>query len=144
MPYHRMTDVQVRSFLAAEPARPAILSSVRKDGRAHAAPVWYALDRDQVCFNTAVDTVKGRILRRTGYAVLTVQDDRPPFSYLTVEGPVELVDDLDEVRRWATTIGGRYMGADRAEELGARNGVPGELVVRVTIAKAYGVLDVAD
>ena len=72
-----------------------------------------------MCFNTAVDTVKGRILRRTGYAVLTVQDDRPPFSYLTVEGPVELVDDLDEVRRWATTIGGRYMGADRAEELGA-------------------------
>lgn len=144
VPYTRMSDDQVRAFLSSEPARPAVLSGVRKDGRAHAAPVWYALDGDQVCFNTAVDTVKGRILRRTRYAVLTVQDDRPPFSYLTVEGPVELVDDLDEVRRWATTIGGRYMGADRAEELGARNGVPGELVVRVTIAKAYGVLDVAD
>jgi hypothetical protein len=32
----------------------------------------------------------------------------------------------------ATRIGARYMGEDRAEEFGARNGVPGELLVEVT------------
>ena len=32
---------------------------------------------------------------------------------------------------WAAVIGGRYMGAERAEEYGRRNGVPGELLVRV-------------
>ena len=41
-------------------------------------------------------------------------------------------DDLDDVRHWAGVIGGRYMGADRADEYGERNGVPGELLVRLT------------
>jgi hypothetical protein len=41
-------------------------------------------------------------------------------------------------------IGGRYMGDDRAEEYGARNGVPGELLVRLTPEKVLGVFDVAE
>jgi len=44
-------------------------------------------------------------------------------------------DDLGQVRAATTRIGGRYMGADRAAEFGARNGVPGELLVRVTPAR---------
>jgi len=144
MAYDRMIPDQVRAFLTSEPARPAILSTVRRDGRPHAAPIWYIADGDDVLFTTGADTVKGRNLRRTGHAVLTVQDDRPPFTYLTIEGPVELIDDLDDVRRWAAAIGGRYMGADRAEEFGARNGVPGELLVRMSVDHAYGVIDVAD
>jgi hypothetical protein len=36
------------------------------------------------------------------------------------------------------------MGADRADEYGARNGVPGELVVRVTPTKVLAVRDLAD
>lgn len=42
----------------------------------------------------------------------------------------------------ATAIGARYMGADRAEEFGRRNGVPGELVVRVRPVKVIADLDV--
>ena len=60
---------------------------------------------------------------------MCVDDERPPFSFVVVEGVVEMDDDREEVRRWATRIGGRYMGAERAEEYGARNGVAGELVV---------------
>jgi len=36
------------------------------------------------------------------------------------------------------------MGADRAEEYGRRNGVPGELVVRVKPTKVIAAFDVAD
>jgi hypothetical protein len=36
------------------------------------------------------------------------------------------------------------MGEDRAQEFGARNGVPGELLVRVTIDKALAQKGVAD
>lgn len=131
--------------MAGDPARPAILSTTRKNGQPHAAPIWYDLDDDgTVCFNTGSETVKGRTLARTGWGALTVQDDRPPFSYVTVSGPVELIDDLDEVRAWAARIGGRYMGADQADAYGARNGVPGELLVRLTIQKHAGELNVAD
>ena len=32
---------------------------------------------------------------------------------------------------WATELGGRYMGAEQAEQFGRRNAVPGELLVRL-------------
>jgi hypothetical protein len=48
------------------------------------------------------------------------------------------------VRRVATLLGGRYMGADRAAEFGARNGVPGELVIRVRPERTIAQADIAD
>ena len=95
-------------------------------------------------FTTGADTVKGRNLGRDPRLTLCVQDDRPPFSFVVVEGTAELLDDLAHVAQWAARIGGRYMGAARAEEYGRRNGVPGELVVRVTPSKVVAVRDVAD
>ena len=145
MGYHPMTESELRAFLLAEPARPAILATTRKDGRPHAAPVWYAVDDDgTLVFTTGDNTVKGRNLARTPVAVLTVQDDGAPYSFAMLEGTVTLDDDLAAVRHWATVIGGRYMGADRAQEYGARNGVPGELVVRFTVTKAVTAADVAN
>nr|WP_242417987.1 hypothetical protein [Frankia sp. CpI1-P] len=55
-----------------------------------------------------------------------------------------LSEDVAEVRRWATRIAARYMGADRAEEYGARNGVPGELLVRLSPTQVVALADVAD
>ena len=40
-------------------------------------------------------------------------------------------------------VGGRYMGADRAQEFGARNGVPGELLVRLRAEMVVAMRDVA-
>ena len=62
-------------------------------------------------------------------------DERPPLSFLTVAGTAEISEDPAEMLRWATRIGGRYLGADRAEEYGRRNAVPPEMVVRVTPAR---------
>lgn len=44
----------------------------------------------------------------------------------------------------ATRTGARYMGADRADEFGWRNAVPGELVVRIRPTKVNSAFDVAD
>ena len=51
---------------------------------------------------------------------------------------------LDDVGRWAARIGGRYMGEDRAEEFGRRNGVPGELLVRLRPTSVLALRDLAD
>jgi len=75
---------------------------------------------------------------------MCIDDDRPPFSFVAVEGVAELAEDLAGVRRWATIIGGRYMGAEQAERFGARNGVPGELLVRVRPRRVTALRDVAD
>ena len=127
------------------PVRAATLATTRKDCRPHVAPIWYDIDDDgTIVFTTGATTVKGRAVQRDGRVALCVQDDQPPFSFVTVEGRATCSDELDEVRAWATRIGGRYMGTDRAEEFGARNGVPGELMVRVTPERVVGARDVAD
>ncbi len=140
-----MNDQEVRAFLSALPARTGKLATVRADGRPHVAPVWFDVDDDgSLVFNTGRATVKGRNLTRDPRASLCVDDQRPPFSFVVVEGVVEISDDLEEVRRWAARIGGRYMGADRAEEYGARNGVAGELVVRLRPEHVVSSADLAD
>jgi PPOX class probable F420-dependent enzyme len=86
-------------------------------------------------FNTGRTTVKGRNLARDGRVALCVDDDRPPFDFVVLQGRARISEDLGEVRHWAARIGARYMGEERAEEFGERNGVPGELLVRVAIDK---------
>ena len=140
-----MNGEEVRAFLTALPPRTGKLASVRADGRPHLAPVWYDVDGDDtLVFNTGASTVKGRNLQRDPRASLCVDDERPPFSFVVVEGVAELSDDLGEVRGWATRIGARYMGPERAHEYGARNGVPGELVVRLRPKQVVSALDLAD
>ncbi|MYT75578.1 MULTISPECIES: PPOX class F420-dependent oxidoreductase [unclassified Streptomyces] len=140
---HKMTDEEWHAFVS-EGTRTAKLSTVREDGRPHIAPVWFVLDGDDIVFNTGKDTMKGRNLARDGRVALCVDDERPPFSFVTIQGHAELSEDPVELVESATRIGGRYMGADRAEEFGRRNGVPGELVVRVRVDKVVALGDVAD
>jgi PPOX class probable F420-dependent enzyme len=118
-----------------EKARTAKLATTREDGRAHVAPVWIDVDGDDIVFNTGEGTVKGRNILRDPRVALCVDDETPPFSFLIVEGEATTSDDMDEMLKWATRIGGRYMGADVAEKYGKRNAVPGELLVRVRPTK---------
>ena len=76
--------------------------------------------------------------------VICVDDERPPFSFVQVQGTATISEDPDELVAIATQIGGRYMGADRAEEFGRRNGVPGELIVRVSPTKVISAFNLAD
>ena len=138
-----MTDDERRAFLLAG-TRTAILSTVRADGRPHAAPVWFVLDGDDVLFNTGSDTVKGRNLARDARAVLTVDDEVPPFAFVIMDGTVSLADNPPESLTWATAIGSRYMGADVAEQFGRRNAVPGEYLVRFTPTRITARTGIAD
>ncbi|WP_394435813.1 PPOX class F420-dependent oxidoreductase [Streptomyces sp. SGAir0957] len=140
---HKMTAEEWHAFVS-EGTRTAKLSTVRADGSPHVAPVWFVLDGDDILFNTGKDTVKGRNLARDGRVALCVDDERPPFSFVTVQGRAELSEDPVELLDSATRIGGRYMGEDRAEEFGRRNAVPGELVVRVRVEKVVAMGDIAD
>ncbi len=153
MPYHPMAHDELVGLLTSDPPHTGKLATVRADGRAHVAPIWFVLDSStadadspigDILFNTGTDTLKGKALRRDPRASLCVDDERPPFSFATIEGVATLSEDLDEVARWAAVIGGRYMGADRAEEYGRRNGVPGELLVRLRPTRIVSAADLAD
>jgi PPOX class probable F420-dependent enzyme len=139
---HDMTPDQVRSFISYG-TRTAKVATVMQDGQAHVMPVWFVLDGEQIVFTTGANTVKGRNLQRDPRIALVVEDDEPPFAFVHVRGRVTIHEDLDELLRFATAIGSRYMGETRAEEFGQRNAVPGELLVRVTPERVIAEAEVA-
>jgi PPOX class probable F420-dependent enzyme len=139
----RMDEAEMLEFLS-HGTRTGKLATVRADGRPHVAPIWFVVDGDSVVFNTGAGTVKAANLRREGRAALTVDLEEPPFSYVTIEGKVSISEDLVEMLDFATRIGGRYMGAARAEEFGRRNAVDGELLVRLRMDKVISAADMSD
>ncbi|MFJ9341940.1 PPOX class F420-dependent oxidoreductase [Streptomyces sp. NPDC101733] len=139
----KMTQEEWRAFVSHS-TRTGKLSTVREDGSPHIAPIWFVLDGDSFVFNTGKDTVKGRNLARDGRVALCVDDERPPFSYVILQGRAEISEDLKEMLPWAVRIGSRYMGEERGEAFGRRNAVPGELLVRVSIDKVNAMAAVAD
>jgi PPOX class probable F420-dependent enzyme len=138
-----MTPDETRAFLL-EGTRTGKLAIVRADGRPHVTPTWFTFDGDDLVLTTHGTSMKAKAIRREPRVALCVDDQVPPYSYVMVEGTATLSDDLDELRRCATAVGGRYMGADRAEEFGTRNAVPGELLVRITPTRVIAKADVAD
>jgi PPOX class probable F420-dependent enzyme len=144
MGYTDAPDGWWREFVAATPARTGKLAIVRKDGSPHVSPVWVDLDGGTIVFTTHVDSIKGKAIRRDGRVAVCLDDERPPFAFVTVSGRAELVDDPEQVRYWAGRIGARYMGANRANEFAERNAVPGEVVVRIRDAKIVAKTGITD
>ncbi|MGB3481033.1 MAG: PPOX class F420-dependent oxidoreductase [Mycobacterium sp.] len=137
----RTLPADVVEFLSTG-TRTGMLGYLASDGRPLVAPVWFLADGDGVVFNTAAGSAKGKALRRDPRVTITVDDPHPPFSFVQIQGVAELSEDADALLDIATRIGGRYMGTERGEEFGRRNGVPGELIVHVRphkVIKAFNV-----
>ena len=139
----KMPPEEYRAFLLERP-RTAKLATVRADGRPHIAPIWFGLDGDTLIFNTGDTTVKAANMRRDPRVSLCIDDDAPPFAFVLFEGIATLSAEPDELLRWATSIAGRYMGAEQAAAFGRRNGVPGELLVRVTPTRVVAQAKISD
>jgi hypothetical protein len=137
-----MSDQEWREFVMTG-TRTGKLATTRYDGSPHVVPIWFVLDGDDFVFNTGASTVKGRALQRTGQDSLCVDDERPPFSFVTVTGHVELTTDLDQMLPWAVRIAARYMGEEHAEAIGRRNAVDGELLVRLRADRVLALSDLA-
>jgi PPOX class probable F420-dependent enzyme len=137
-----MTPEEIRAFLS-QGTRTAKLATTLPGGEPHVMPVWFVLDGEDVVFTTGSGSVKGRNLRRDPRAAMAVDDDVAPYAFVHVRGRATLSEDLGELLRFATAIGGRYMGADRAEEFGRRNAVSGELLVRLHPERVIAYSEVA-
>lgn len=137
-----MSDLapDVLAFLT-EGTRTGKLGFVAADGRPLVAPVWFLVEDGDLVFNTGAGTAKGRAVARDPRVVLCVDSEVPPYGFVQVQGTATTGEDPAELIRTATAIAARYVGPERAEEFGRRNGVPGELVVRVTPTKVVAQLD---
>jgi len=138
-----MSKEEVRRFLM-HGTRTGKLAVVKKDGQPLVTPIWFVLDGDDIMFTTDKASGKGYAIRRDPRVAVAVDDDLPPFSFVLIEGTVTISEDPDDLLHWATVIGRRYMGADRAEEYGIRNGVPGEYLVRIHPTRIVGRANISD
>lgn len=130
-----MIGIEVRDFLQHE-TYTGKLATVRKDGRPHIAPIWFVLDDNgYVIFTTWHKSIKAKTIRNNPQVSLCVDDQTPPFSFVIVEGIAEIINEPNDILKWATKIASRYMGQENAEKYGKRNSVKGELLVRIKPSK---------
>ena len=138
-----MTQDERRAFLM-EGTRTGKLGITRRAGPPYVLPVWFVLDGDDVVFTTGAETVRGRALRRDGRASVCVDEERPPYAFVRINGQARLGEDLTEMRLWARRIAARYLGEAVADRYAARNAVSGELLVRLVPDAIVGRKGVAD
>ena len=135
-----ISDPDVQAFLG-HGTRTGKIAWTASDGRPLVAPIWFLVEDGEIVFNTGTDTAKGRAIARDPRLAMSVDLEDPPFGFVQIQGVATTSEDPDELVRTATALGARYMGAERAEEFGRRNGVPGELIVRLRPTKVIASLD---
>lgn len=126
-----MTDEERRAFLM-HGTRTGKLATIGVNGEPHVVPIWFVLDGDDVIFTTGDTSLKGKAIVRDPRVAIAVDDENPPYGFVSIRGTATISRDAEVMLAWATKIGGRYMGEARAEEFGRRNAVPEEILVRVT------------
>ncbi len=137
-----LRDPVVRAFLEAG-TRTGKLAFLSASGRALVTPIWFILDGDEIIFNTARTTAKGRAILRDPRVTMVVDLEEMPYGFVRVQGEATVSEDPDELLDSATRIAARYVGQDRAEEFGRRNGVSGELLVRIRPTKVTAALNIS-
>jgi PPOX class probable F420-dependent enzyme len=132
-----MSIKKIRKFLV-QGTLTGKLATVKKDGSPHVVPIWFILDdidddtSVDIIFTTGSTSVKARNIRLNNRVSICIDDQTPPFSFVTVYGVAEIQQfNRNELLKWATKIAERYMGKDNAESYGNRNSTEGELLVRI-------------
>jgi PPOX class probable F420-dependent enzyme len=91
------------------------------------APIWYAYEPGgEVAVITGSDSRKGRLLAASPRISLVAQTEAPPYTYVSVEGPVTYVGPADR-EKLGRALAYRYLGkemgdayiAATADEIGA-------------------------
>ncbi|BAH49586.1 pyridoxamine 5'-phosphate oxidase family protein [Rhodococcus opacus] len=107
-----MTSEQREKFLAD--VHVGVIA-VDRDGRAPlAVPIWYGYEPGgQPYVWTGRGSLKERLIRAAGRFSLVAQDEKPPYRYVSVEGPAEFDEapTADVVRGLAA----RYLPAEEVD-----------------------------
>jgi PPOX class probable F420-dependent enzyme len=129
------------------------LATVKKDGGSHVVPIWFVLDNENskrrskignIIFTTYSASVKANDIRRNNRVSICIDDQIPPFSFVTMFGTAKVYPySRKEVLKWATKIAERYMGKKNAKAYGRRNSDEGAVLVKIKSTKIIAEKDIA-
>ena len=91
--------------------RFAVLGTINKDGSPQLTTMWYLLDGDMILMNTRAGRTKERNMRRDPRISVCIEDG---YSYVTISGTVEMVDDPQVAQRDIYRLAVRYNGEEEA------------------------------
>lgn len=114
-----MTRAEREAFLTA--VRVGILAIEQPGQGPLALPVWYGYEPGgDLWFATGSTSRKLELLRAAGRASLCAQTERPPYAYVSVEGPLTFAsaDPITHLRALAH----RYLGAELGDRYLAGGG----------------------
>ena len=144
-----MSKKEIRRFLMMG-TFTGKLATVKKDGSPHIVPIWFVLESRNknggifdIIFTTDNTSIKARNIQRNNRVSICVDNQTPPFSFVIVNGTAKIYNiKRDELFRIARKIALRYMGKDKAEDYGRRNGPEGEVLVRIKPTKIIAAKDI--
>jgi len=124
-----MTREEREQFLGG--VHVGVLSVASADGGGPlSVPVWYSYrPGGTVNVVTGPSTRKAAAIRAAGRFSLCAQDERPPYKYVTVEGPVT-IGEVSHDERLALAC--RYLGPEGGAAYVSANPTGGQIVVRMT------------
>jgi PPOX class probable F420-dependent enzyme len=140
-----MSKAEIANFLM-QGTFTGKLATVKKDGSSHVVPIWFVLDNENnrhkvgnIIFTTGESSAKANNIRQDNRVSICVDDQVPPFSFVTIFGIAKIYPyKQKEVLKWATKIAERYMGKSNAEAYGRRNSEEGLIIVRIKPTKIIG------
>ena len=106
-----------RAFLSAK--RFAVLGTISPSGAPHLTVMWYALDGDEIVFNTKVGRAKESNLERDPRVSLLVYDESG-YKYIRIDGRVRTITDPEIAHRDIAQLAIRYHGEQKAQPAIAR------------------------
>ena len=101
---------KARSFLLER--RFAVLGTINQDGSPQLTTMWFLLDGDFIMMNTKAGRTKERNMRRDPRISVCVPDG---YSYVTISGTVEMIDDQQIAQRDIYRLAVRYDGEEEAK-----------------------------
>jgi PPOX class probable F420-dependent enzyme len=127
------------------------LATVKKDGSSHVVPIWFVLDKGKgrnkvgnIIFTTGDTSVKANNIQRDNRVSICVDDQRPPFSFITIYGTAKIYPYRQkQVLKWATRIAERYMGKKNAKTYGRINSGEGAVLVRINPTRVIAEKDIS-
>jgi PPOX class probable F420-dependent enzyme len=133
-----MSKAEIRRFLMRG-TFTGKLATVKKEGGSHVVPIWFVVDNGNsksrvgdIIFTTYSASTKAGNIRRDKRVSICIDDQIPPFSFVTIFGTANISPyKQKEVLKWATKIAERYMGKSNAKTYGRRNSGEGAVLVRI-------------
>src|SRR5947209_12700293 len=101
---------KARAFL--QERRFAVLGTINPDGSPQLTTMWYLLEGDTIVMNTKAGRMKDRNIRRNPHISICVPDG---YSYVSVSGTVEIIDDPKTAQHDIYRLAVRYDGEGEAK-----------------------------